>query len=143
MNVNETHEAGGIIAKTLLFGLASLIVIGVASSAAKNGTGGNLSAASASCIRVATSPIPVVTWGVRYTDRNKAWAVASAQGGVWMTNIDPTNPSTSIAGTILPLNNVARAQSDLGSGVGRGAPVYQGATASDTTARQALKCARS
>jgi hypothetical protein len=68
-----------------------------------------------------------------------AYYVATAAGAVWVTNFDP---STSEAGLILPLNDVARSASEMGADVGPDAPILSGITADSPGAVRAADCAR-
>ena len=63
---------------------------------------------------------------VRLPERQEVWAVASASGGVWVGNDDPTTPEPD--GVTVPLNDKARALSDFGSAARPGTPVYPGST---------------
>lgn len=65
--------------------------------------------------------------------------VAAPGGATWFThNADMKKDS---GGLILPLNDEARAQSDVGVDVEAGSPVFRGKTATDDGAAVARSCA--
>lgn len=76
-----------------------------------------------------------------WASRNEqAWYVATADGALWVTNIQPD--ATDDGGLTLPMNQTARADSDVGADVAPGAPAYEGLKLSDPGAVSALSCAR-
>jgi hypothetical protein len=67
------------------------------------------------------------------------WYAASPEGGLWITSISPSTDDG--GGTVLPLNEQARSESDLGVDVPASAPAFGDADADADAAQAALDCA--
>lgn len=72
-------------------------------------------------------------------DSGDSWFVASATGGIWLTNMDPTNNEDD-AGLILAVNDRARSESTIGTAARPGAPAYNGMDEGDAEATGLLDC---
>lgn len=79
--------------------------------------------------------------GPGLANKGVVWFLATPTGATWVTNIDATGPYG--GGLILPLNDLARRTSDLGTAAQPGAPAFAGITESHPGAEQAWVCARS
>lgn len=73
------------------------------------------------------------------SDEGDRWYVSTPAGATWITNINPEGPEQS--GLTLPLNDAARAASELGTDARPGAPAYRGASDSDPRAVESRQCA--
>lgn len=71
------------------------------------------------------------------------WFVAGVNGATWYSYWDPTNEDDPDTTIIVPLNQVAREQSEFGTAAKEGAPVYEGHDDSEPGAVRARDCARS
>jgi hypothetical protein len=75
------------------------------------------------------------------TRKGRVWFVATKDGATWVTNIDVTGADDS--GLTLPLNDKARAASEVGRDTEPGAPVYGGIDDTHAGAVQSRACAAS
>ncbi|MBB5873996.1 hypothetical protein F4553_007430 [Allocatelliglobosispora scoriae] len=95
---------------------------------------GKLGIAEAGAVRAETAPTAA---GVGRS--GTVWFVATRSGASWVTEIDPTGTGTE--GLILPLNDRARATSDLGTDAIAGSAAFNGLTESSQGAVDARTCA--
>ena len=75
------------------------------------------------------------------------WYYASATGGLWIAFADPMaldriSRSGEDPGLIVPVNDQARAESDVGTAASSGSGILTGTTSSGQEARRALACGR-
>lgn len=70
--------------------------------------------------------------------RGMVWFVSTRTGATWVTSADPT---TGESGLTLPLNSQARAESQAGTDVAAGAPVFEGFTDASPAAVRSRSCA--
>lgn len=68
------------------------------------------------------------------------WLVASADGAVWLTTVDPT-AGVEQSGKVIPLNAAARTTSRFGSAVAPGGAETLGLTGDEPASRDAWRCA--